>query len=185
MGITEQSEGPLPSSSLEHPQLKGPKRNCRTLAIILGILFVCGFCLFSIVVSGFLSFMTTAFDSQENWLAISDAFMQAMVRKDADGAYALFSNEAKHDFQQSDLVRMTEGSFYVLFDGYDSLELESWEMNYNFPAGKFVELVYKIRYQDKYYGILQAVLKEDSDGWKLVWFEVTVPPDKLDDYVGL
>ncbi len=185
MGITEQPEGPLPSSSLQNPQPKGPKRNCRTLAIILGILFVGGFCLFSVVVSGFVSFMTTASDSQENWLAINDTFMQAMVKKDVDGAYALFSNEAKRDFQRSELGSLTNGSLYALFDGYDSLELESWEINYNFPAGKFVDLVYRIHYQDEYEGSLRAVLESGGGGWELYWMDVTIPPEKLDDYVGL
>ena len=63
--------------------------------------------------------------------------------------------------------------------------LESWEINYNFPAGKFVDLVYRIQYQNEHEGILRAVLESGSGGWELYWIDVTIPPEKLDDYVGL
>ena len=128
--------------------------------------------------------MSIPSESREEWLSLIDNFMQAMVRNDVDSAYDLFSSEARQEFPKSDLSAMTNGALYTLFDGYESLELESWEINYDLSAGKFVELVYKVQYQDEYEGSLYAVLQDDDGIWKLYWIDLTVPPEKIDDYVG-
>ncbi len=172
---------PEPLSNSPPPE---PKRNYNKLALILGGLLLVGFCLFSIIVSGIMAIMSVPSESQEEWLSLIDNFMQAMVRNDVDSAYDLFSSEAQQEFPQSDLSAMTNGALYTLFDGYESLELESWEINYDLSAGKFVELVYKVQYQDEYEGGLHAVLQDDDGIWKLYWIDLTVPPEKIDDYVG-
>lgn len=184
MEPNDQPETFLPGPSLQSP-MKKPKDNFGWIALIISGLLVGGFCLFSIILGGLLAIGSAGTGSQEEWLVINDTFMKAIAGKDFDGAYGVYSGEAKKDFQRSDLASLANGTFYALFDGYESLELESWEINYIFPAGRFAELFYRIQYSNGYEGNLYAVLQEEGGHWKLYWIEVNIPPEKIDDYVGI
>jgi hypothetical protein len=154
--------------------------------IVFGCLALVGLCLcglFSVFALFFISF-TPAEGEQDRWLALSNDYMQAMVAKDIDAAYGLFAREARREFSKRDMRTIVEGPLFAAIDGYSSLEIEVWEINYDFQLGRSVNLAGPISYQDDYEGYFDAVLIEEGDKWKLLWFNATAPAEKFNDYAG-
>jgi hypothetical protein len=125
---------------------------------------------------------TTSADNQDDWLALSDAYMQAMAAKDVGTAYQLFSQEARREMGQSEFTGPLEGPLFALFDGYEDLDIGSWQINYYFPEGKTVELTGYISYRENVEGSYEAILVEEDGQWKIHWFYVSVAPEKINDF---
>jgi len=142
------------------------------LASGLALLGACAFIQF------FGKVWTTAEASADDWQATADAFMSAMAAGDTNEAYALFSAEARRDFPASELKRAAEGADRVHFDGYRSLEITGWYLNYS-SGGTYVELSGIVDYDGGLQGKFDAVLKKMGDTWLVQSFNVTAPPEKL------
>lgn len=142
--------------------------------------FVCAGSVISVVAAVF----ATGVEKQDEWLALGDAFMQAMADREVDRAHALFSEEARREVKRSDLAAFVDGPFFALFDGYVGLEIESWYVNYAQLRGRTVEMAGPVNYQEQYTGSYEFVLTEEADSWKILFFNVQVPPEKLNAYTA-
>jgi hypothetical protein len=125
---------------------------------------------------------TTAFGQQDEWIAVTDAFMSAMASEDLDKARALCSTQLLDELPVSEMESLLTSSMFALFDGYQAIEISSWEITFN-PDGKFVELRAAVTYEKGFDGHLDAVLKEEGQEWKLVSFYINIPPEKIKEYV--
>jgi len=164
----------------EQPRRKGLlSRMALVAGCLIGLVFI--ICVGSVI--GILALaVITGVEGQDEWLVVGDAFMQAMDDKDIDTAYSLFAKEARHDLKRSDLATFIDGPFYALFDGYVDLEMESWYVNYDYPAGKTIEIACLVNYQESYTGYYEFILTEEGVVWKLLAFNVEVPPEKINFY---
>jgi hypothetical protein len=125
---------------------------------------------------------TTANDNMDEWLDLSDAYMEALSNRDIDTAYKLFSSEARQEFSRRDMELMVEGPLFAAFVNYEKLEIDSWEVNYELSTGKNVVLAGPVSYQGSYEGYFEAVLKEEEGGWKIFWFNVNAPTEKYNEF---
>lgn len=147
----------------------------------LGLLAL-GLCVALAVLSISVGALTTANDNMDEWLDLSDAYMEAMSNKNVDTAYRLFSREARREFPRRDLELMIEGPLFAAYVDYEKLEIDSWEVNYEFSTGKNVVLAGPVSYRGSYEGYFDAVLKEEDDGWKIYWFNVNAPTEKFNEF---
>lgn len=182
--ITQVNEQILRENYLTAPEEKsqGKVRSSRipyVAGCLIGLLVI--ICLGSVTsIAGAVLGITS--ENQEEWLELTNAFMQAMADKKIDQAYSLFSKEAQGSFSQADLTSFVDGPFYTLFDGYLDLEMESFYINFGFPEGKTVELTGLINYQKDYTGNFVFTLIKKGNTWKLLSFNVEAPPEKFNDY---
>ena len=163
----------------------GQKRGLSIPLVVAGCLiglvfFVCAGSVISIVAAVF----AMGFENQDEWLASGDAFMQAMADKEIDRAHALFAEEARREMKRSDLATFVDGPFFALFDGYVDLEIEGWHVNYAQLGGRTVEVAGPVNYEEHYTGSYEFVLTEEADSWRILFFNVQVPPEKLNAYTA-
>jgi hypothetical protein len=171
-------EHPIPAR--ERPRRK---RLLSRMALVAGCLIGLVFIMCVGLVTGILAVvLLTGVESQDEWLVVGDAFMQAMADKDIDTAYSLFAKEARHDVKRSDLATFIDGPFFALFDGYVDLEMKSWYVNYVYPEGTTIEMAGPVYYQERYTGYYEIVLTQEGEAWKLLAINVEVPPEKINSY---
>jgi len=117
---------------------------------------------------------------------IIDHFMCAMANKDVDAAYALFVTRYREQTPLSNFEEMLEGNNYVLFEGYQHVEVTylylatAMNTDPNRPQGKVIEAKGTILYEGGLAGSFTATLEKENDVWKLFGIYVTVPPEKFD-----
>ena len=172
----------LSSNSTEVKQKPSPKKwsfHVGFLGLLaLGLCLCAGFTGLSIAAGAF----STANESTNEWLTLSDAYMQAMSTRDVDTAYGLFADEVRREFSRRELELMIEGPLFAAYVDYEKLEIDSWEVNYEFPAGKYVSLSGPVSYHGSYEGYFEAVMKEEAESWEIIWFFVNAPTEKFNDY---
>jgi hypothetical protein len=117
---------------------------------------------------------------------VLDEFMRAMVDKSVAKAYALFSVRAKQNVSITNLEEMIKGKNYVLFEGYyetkiPDLALRSpiFTFGSSFPKGTVATAKGFVSYKGGITGKIDATLEEEDGKWKLIYINVTVPPEKL------
>jgi hypothetical protein len=110
--------------------------------------------------------------------------MRAMVARDVNGAYALFSTRAQRQTAIADLHALDTGANYVLFDGYQSLAIESTNItnsvntNPDVPQGHVATVSGTITYTGSVTGSFRATLEQEAGTWRLDAINITVPPSK-------
>lgn len=178
-------EDPPPEVATLPKTGSGKKRGLLIPIVVAGCLiglafFVCAGSVISILVA----VIVTGNENQDEWLALSDAFMQAMTDKDLDGAHTLFAEDARREVKRSDLATIIDGPFFALFDGYLDLEIESWIFTDASLERRSVGLTGPVNYQEGYTGVYEFVLTEEEDAWKILAFNVVVPPEKINAYAA-
>lgn len=123
-------------------------------------------------------------ENNDEWLAVSDKFMQAMAEKDIEEAQALFTEELAQEFKGPGLAAFLDWPTSEYFEGYIDLEIESYFVNYDYPNGTTIEIAGPVNYRGNHTGYFEFVLTEDGDGWKLLAFYVDVPPEKINSSAG-
>jgi len=115
---------------------------------------------------------------------VLDQFMQAMVARDSNRAYALFATRAQRQTALADLTQLYTGPNYVLFDGYQSLKIESTNItsgvntNPDVPQGVVATVTGTISYSGQVTGSFRATLEKEAGVWRLDAINITVPPSK-------
>jgi hypothetical protein len=116
---------------------------------------------------------------------VIDQFMRAMVQRDADGAFRIFSTRAQRQTALADLTDMVEGPNYVLFEGYQSVTIDntniSTVMNTNpdIPQGTVATVTGTVTYTGDVKGEVRATLEKEEGTWRLFFINVIVPPSKM------
>jgi len=115
-------------------------------------------------------------------------FMVYMERKDTTQAEKLFSSRALRQMGENDLDEMLEGFNYALFDGFLNLEISQLNIkkavnsNPNLPQGTIAEITGVVNYEKGYKGKIEAVLEKENGIWKIHMINVTVSPEKFEDF---
>jgi hypothetical protein len=117
--------------------------------------------------------------------AVLNRFMEDMKAKDAEAAYSLFSPRSKNGMSMSELEKRLQGNNYVLFDGFESLSVQTLNVSASFnsdpdkPQGTIANVNGTINYEDGITGTFTAVLEKVDGEWMLYNVNITVPPDKF------
>jgi hypothetical protein len=160
------------------------KSNKTLLLVIGGMLLVICICIVLCVALGGTSLLKI-YQEREPVSKVIDSFMQAMVQKDTQKAFELFSTRAQKQIKMGDLNKLLEGNNYVLFDGYQRIEIgnlnisKAFNTNENLPQGTVAKVNGTIFYTGGFTGRFDAVLEKEGDTWHLFNINVTVPPNKL------
>ncbi len=167
-----------------------PAKSSRRLIWIVGIVSILGMCA---CIGG----CTFLFGSAIYGVAIErgnveasvDEFMQVMVARDTDTAYDLFSSRVKRQMDASTVEEMISEANYALFDGYQSVEIHNinistgFNTNKNLPQGQVATVDGIVTYDSEYTGQFEAVLEQEDGTWRLHNINITVPPNKMKDYL--
>lgn len=115
---------------------------------------------------------------------VLDSYMDDMVNKDAESAFFLFNPKSSDKFSLSKLKEYCHRKDYVLYDGYQRLEINSLEMTMAFntnpelPQGVVANVKATIYYENGYIGKMEATLEKYYGFWTIYNLDVSVPPDK-------
>jgi hypothetical protein len=115
---------------------------------------------------------------------VLDEFMQAMAARDTNRAYRLFSTRAQRQTAIADLEALTTGPNYVLFDGYQTVVIDSTNLSSmantdpNVPQGVVANVNGTITYAGGVAGTFRATLEKEEGTWRLHAINITVPPSK-------
>jgi hypothetical protein len=162
-----------------------PKKSNRNLFLIIGgaLLVIC-ICTTLCIAVGGTGFLKIA-QEREPVKEVIDSFMRAMVQKDTKKALELFSVRAQKKIKIDDLEKMLDGNNYVLFEGYQSLEIQNlnisqaFNTNQDLPQGTVAKVNGTISFDGGFTGNFNAVLEKEGETWQLHQINITVPPDKL------
>ncbi|MFT3890296.1 MAG: nuclear transport factor 2 family protein [Anaerolineales bacterium] len=183
-----QPQAPVPEPVTPPPatpvSTDNKRSNRNQLLIIAGlVLVVClGVCVCVALGGGALG---SVFKEQAPVKAVIDDFMKAMLQKDTEKAYSLFSARVRRQIDISELEKMIKGNNYILFEGYQSIEINNFKVstsvntNQNLPQGKVATVNGIVYYSGDIAGKFDAVLEKEGDTWRIHNINVTVPPDKL------
>jgi hypothetical protein len=114
-----------------------------------------------------------------------DTFMKEMEAKDVESAYALLSPRSQRQSPMTSLEALTQGNSYVLFEGYESLDVQNLNLTAtanadpDAPQGTVAEVTATVTYAGGFTGELSAVLEKVDGAWRLFGVSVTVPPNKF------
>lgn len=184
-----QQQTPAPESSVtqspEAPATPLIKKSNRNRFLIIGgmLLVICVCAVICIAAGGVGLFQINK--EKAPLESVLDSFMLAMVARDTDKAFDLFSIRAQRQLSIDDMNEMLEGNNSVLFEGYQSLELQNIKIskavntNQNLPQGTVANVNGIIYYDSDFTGTFTAVLEKEGDNWRLHNINVTVPPNKI------
>jgi hypothetical protein len=175
-----------PSSPIVSPDAQPPRaKSRRTLWIILGsvsgIFLLCIVLAVVVIARNILSVST----EQAAITPIIDRFMHAMTQHDAQAAYQLFSSRAQRQTPLADLSTLLDGPNYVLFDGYQSVTVDTTNLtsavntNPDVPQGSVATVNGTVTYAGSVTGSFRATLEKEDGDWRLFFINVTVPPSKI------
>lgn len=155
--------------------------SCLTLAGAVAAIVVC---LAAVV---FETVFTEARENLDEWQALTNDYMRAMSERDVAAAYQLFDPEMQDRMSQADLAAFIDGPFFVLFEGYQDLSVESWYVNFT-DEGTMAELSGPVKYlvgSTPYEGFFEAQLTQQGEAWRIWSINVAAPPEKLSRYEGV
>ncbi len=183
MEIDTPPEEQIPDSPLEAVPPK--RRPVKTILIVAGAIFIS-----LILCCGILTLPSLrGVRDQDEIIGVIDTFMEAMADQDVERAYALNAEVVQEQLPISKLEELVEGSNYVLFDGYQSIEVtqfnprNSVNTNPNAPKGLNAKVSGKVNYSGGYTGTFNATVILEENEWKLYGINVIAPPDKFEDYL--
>lgn len=171
----------------EIPDVLSPKKSNNSKWIIggvIGFLLLICICVALCVAVGGTGF-AKVFQEREPVQAVISEFMQEMESKNTDKAYALFSARVQRQLDISEIEKMIEGNNFVLFQGYQSVEIlnlnisQAFNTDQNLPQGTVATVDGTISYDGGFIGQFNAVLEKEDDIWRLHNINITVPPDKF------
>lgn len=152
--------------------------------IIGGVIILTCLCVGACLILGGTSFIK-GFQEKPSIEKVIDSFMQAMVARDAEKAYELFSSRAKRQVKIESLEDMLEGNNYFLFEGYQNVSIininftSSVNINPDVPQGFVVKVSGSVTYADGFTGSFTATLEKEGGQWYLDGINISVPPDKF------
>ena len=120
---------------------------------------------------------------------VIDASMQAMSKKNANQAYALFSKRTQRQVPISKVEEALQGANFAVYDGYLKIEITSLTIgpqvntNPDVPQGTVAKVAGTVTYEGGYKGQFQAILEQEDSEWKVDGLNVTAPPQKFEDYL--
>jgi hypothetical protein len=122
-------------------------------------------------------------ESGGEWEGVADAFMCAMRDGEVDQGFAMWATGPETRAIRPQLQDMVTSSQYVLFDGYERLEMTSWNRTIG-TGGNFVTLEGVVDYADDSEGTFTFILVRENESWKVYSFYVTVPWEKIDAFTN-
>lgn len=180
--LQSQPENPPVTSDVISPPAKKSKKN---LWIILGVALG-ALCLGSIICVAVIALGAGKVAVEKAPIeAILDSYMKYMVAKDTESAYALFSPRAQRQFPTSKIQELIEGNNYIIFEGYQSLSVQSLNIsvaaytNPDVPQGTVAKVTGIIAYENGIQGTFNGTLEKVEGKWQLDGIFVSVPPNKL------
>jgi hypothetical protein len=174
------SEPKISTSPPLQPQ-KSKKNIWIILGIALGVLCLCSIACIAV----FGTSMYKVSIEKPPVEALLNTFMQDMVAKDVEGAYALFAPRVQRQISIDDVQEMIEGNNYILFDGYQSLTVQNLNLggsvntNPDVPQGTIARVNGFIEYSGSFTGSFSAMLEKVDDTWMIDRIDITVPPEKF------
>jgi hypothetical protein len=177
----ENPSTPSPTPSIP-PQPQKSNKNIWIIAgIAVGIVCLCSI----ICIAVFGGSMFRIYKEKAPVESVLDAYMTAMVNKDADSAYALFSPRAQRQIPVSKIQELLDGNNFVVFEGYQSLSIGNINIsatantNPDLPQGIVAKVNGIVTYEDDVQGTFNGILEKVGDQWMIDSMFVTVPPSKI------
>lgn len=123
-------------------------------------------------------------DAQDAAWELVDAYMRAMSNKDVPQAYALFSTHLQQVYSLSDVEGLLQGNNYGLFEGYESIEVDTVTVTSGFSTNPAVPMTVAqvkgtVSYQGGVQGTFEANMELEDGQWRLSKVWIVVPPEKL------
>ncbi|KAA3646639.1 MAG: hypothetical protein DWQ07_10550 [Chloroflexi bacterium] len=168
---------------------KPTKNNNTKLFLLIGavvVILLCACMLCGVFLLG--SGIFRVGQEREPVMQVLDKFMVLMEAKDIDAAYDLFSTRAQGNFPFAELENMGTDANVVLFDGYQSLEILSFNIiqsantNKALPQGTVANVNGIVTYANGIQGSITATLEKEDNVWRLHAINITAPPEKFEDY---
>lgn len=166
-----------------------PKKRLRTPLLVGGGLLA-GICLCAALCAIVFGSSLLGVAAQKGDVAkVIDASMQAMSKKNANQAYSLFSKRAQKQVPISKVEEMLQGANFAIYDGYLNIEVASltigpqFNTNPDVPQGTVAKVAGTVSYEGGYKGQFQAILQQEGGEWKIDGINVTVSPQKFEDYL--
>lgn len=122
-------------------------------------------------------------ENRAEWEGVADEFMCAMRDGNVALALTMFASGPDKWAVVPELEDMLASNKYVLFDGYDALEMTSWNQRIG-TGGNFVTVEGTVYYEGSYEGTFTFVLMKQRESWMIDSFYVWVPWDKMDAFEG-
>ena len=124
---------------------------------------------------------------KEKISVIIDELMSALVARDTDHAYGMFSPDARNDELRKSLTAMNDEVNYAVLDSYNRIEIVHLEIGPVFTlefGGTLARVDGIIYYTNDYTGEFSAELVPNGQDWDLVSFHPRVPPAKYEEYLN-
>jgi hypothetical protein len=179
--LLELEPTPAPESPARSPSTLARASRKNSVLVIGPLAFVLSVCVGLGVLSFVGGLISTELPKVES---IINDFMNAMVEKDVNKAYALFSGRSKSKFSATQLD-LLQGNNYILFDGYEDVTITGYYLskilntNPDVPQGTVAKVSGTVSYKDNCTGTWNAILEKEGDEWRIYSINVTVPPDKF------
>ncbi len=179
--LPQQQNSPVSSEAILVQPNKSNKKVWLIISIVISTLCIC-----SIICLAVFGLGGGEVAREEEFIkAVLDSYMKHMVSKDVESAYALFSPRAQRQIPISELQDLIEGNNYVVFEGYQSLSIQSLTIttgantNPDIPQGKVATVTGLITYDDNFEGSFNGTLEKVNNNWEIDGMFITVPPNKL------
>jgi hypothetical protein len=117
--------------------------------------------------------------------SVLDDYMEYMVNKDAESAYALFSPRIQRQFPISKIQDLLDGNNYILFEGYQNLSVSNLNIskmantNPDAPQGTVAKVTGAINFEGGIQGSFNGTLEKVDGVWMIDGIFITVPPEKI------
>jgi hypothetical protein len=158
----------------------GRKRWTIFSTVLLGLV-----CALSVVVIGVFFTLINIGQEKASIAKVLDAYMYAMKVKNPERAYEFFSPHATSQVPISRLQEWLAGRGYGMFEGYQSLTIDSFSLAYiikrepNQPQGIVFIIKGSVLYDGKMHGNMDASLEKVNGEWKIYDVTIIVPKEKL------
>ena len=180
------SQQEIPSESKDSaPVPNQPQKSKRNIWIIVGLVAVVVCLCLIACIALFGTSMYKVSIEKAPVEAVLNTFMEDMVAKDVESAYALFAPRVQRQIPLEDVQEMIEGNNYVLFDGYQRLTVQNLNLggsvntNPDVPQGTLARVDGFIEYSGDFTGRFTATLEKVDGKWMIDRIDITVPPEKF------
>ncbi len=178
-----ESSTPVEPASVHVAKAPRPRRK---LLLISGLVFVA----LCVCAASLATILGGVWGQKGDVEATVDRFMQAAAREDVTSAYAEFSARGKRITPTDRLQEFfSQPANKALFAGYKGNQVENISVGQHVnadpdaPQGQVAEVNGTLTYDGGYSGNFEAVLEREASGWKLHSMNITVPPQKIEDYL--
>ncbi|MEW6031044.1 MAG: hypothetical protein AB1554_16365 [Chloroflexota bacterium] len=186
-GILQQDSSPAPLiqpiESIAAPPSVKKSNKVLWLGIGGGLLVVCLCVVLCLALGG--TSLLKVWQEREPVTEVIDSFMRAMVERDTERAFALFSTRARRQIKIDSLEEMLAGNNYALFEGYQSVTIQNINIttgvntNPDVPQGLVAKVDGIVTYSGGFTGSFNAVLEREGDHWALDAININIPPNKI------